>query len=119
MARLCSTTTQAVVRELKTMFARFGIPEILVTGNRPQFSSNECQVFAKSWSFNHVTTSPRYPQPNGKAENAVRTVKRLFEKCKETGVSDFQALLDWRNTLMSYTSANVGISFKTKLFTKL
>ena len=98
VARLCSTTTQAVVRELKTMFARFGIPEILVTGNRPQFSSNECQVFAKSWSFNHVTTSPRYPQSNGKAENAVRTVKRLFEKCKETGVSEFQALLDCRNT---------------------
>ena len=96
VARLCSTTTQAVVRELKTMFARFGIPEILVTDNWPQFSSNEFQVFAKSWSFNHVTTSPRYPQSNGKAEKAVRTVKRLFEKCNETGVSEFQALLDWR-----------------------
>ena len=29
---------------------------------------------------------------------AVRTVKCLFEKCKETGVSEFQALIDWRNT---------------------
>ena len=55
-------------------------------------------MFAKSWSFNHVTSSPRYRQSNGKAENAVRTVKRLFEKCKETGVAEFQALLDWRNT---------------------
>ena len=25
------------------------------------------------------------------------TVKRLFEKCEESGVSEFQALLDWRN----------------------
>ena len=89
---------QAVVCELKTMFACFGIPEILVTDNGPQFSSNEFQVFAKSWSFNHVTTSPRYPQSNGKAENSLRTVKRLFEKCKETSVSEFQALLDWQNT---------------------
>ena len=32
------------------------------------------------------------------AEKALRTVKRLFEKCKETSVSEFQALLDWRNT---------------------
>ena len=55
-------------------------------------------MFANSWSFNHVASSPRYPQSNGKAENAVRTVKRLFEKCKETGVPEFQALLDWRNT---------------------
>ena len=84
------------------MFARFAIPEILVTDNGPQFSFNEFQVFAKSWSFNHVSTSPRYPQSNGKAENAVRTVKRLFEKCKETGVSELQLLREWipalRNT---------------------
>ena len=59
-----------VVRELKTMFVRFGIPDILVTDNGPQFSSKEFQVFAKSWSFNHVTTSPRYSQSDGKAENA-------------------------------------------------
>ena len=134
MAHLCSTTMQAVVHELKTMFARFGIPEILVTDNGPQFSSNEFQVFAKSWSFNHVTTSPRYPQSNGKAENSLWTVKRLFQKYKETSVSECQALLHFRNTppevidtspvqhlmsgrSMSYTSANVGVSFKTKLST--
>ena len=78
--------------------------------------------------------SPRHPQSNGKAENSLRTVKRLFEKCKETSVSECQALLDFRNTppevidtspvqhlmsrrSMSYTSANVGVSFKTKLST--
>ena len=69
-----------------------------VTDNGPQFASKEFEAFAKSWSFNHTTTSPRYPQSNGKAENAVKTVKRLFQKCKESGVSEFQALLDWRNT---------------------
>jgi len=98
VAHLCSTTAQAVVPQSKTTFARSGIPEILVTDNERQFSSNEFQVFTKSWSFNHVTTSPHYPQSNGKAENAVWTVKRLFEKYKETGVSEFQAVLDWQNT---------------------
>ena len=28
----------------------------------------------------------------------MRTVKRLFEKCKETCMSEFETLLDWRNT---------------------
>ena len=79
-----------MVPELKTIFARFGIPEILLTDNGLQFASKEFEEFAKSCSFNHTTTSPRYPQSNGKAENAV---KRLFEKCKESGVSEFQALL--------------------------
>ena len=41
---------------------------------------------------------PRYPQSNRKAENVVCTVKRLFTKCRPAGVSEFQALLDWRNT---------------------
>jgi hypothetical protein len=59
---------------------------------RAQFSSAE---FAKKWSFEHQTSSPRYPQSNGKPENAVKTIKRLFNKCRESGQS---ALLDWRNT---------------------
>ena len=98
VARLSATSTQTVVRELKTMFTRFGISEILVTDKGPRFSSNEFQVFARGWSFNYVTTSPRYPQSNGKVENAVRTVKRLFEKCKEAGLAEFEALFDWRIT---------------------
>ena len=56
------------------------------------------KAFAESFSFNHIATSPRYPQSNGKTENAVKNLKRLFEKCKESGVSEFQALLDWHNT---------------------
>ena len=84
--------------ELKTTFARFGVPETLINDNGSQFASREFKAFAESWCFNHITTSPRYPQSNGKAENAVKTVKGIFEKCKESGVSEFQALLDWRNT---------------------
>ena len=45
-----------------------------------------------------MTSSPRYPQSNGKVENAVKTVKRLFTKCQEDKQSEYQALLDWRNT---------------------
>ena len=69
-----------------------------VTDNGTQFASAEFAVFARTWSFDHVTSSPRHPQSNGKAENAVKTVKQLFTKCRQSGQSEFQALLDWRNT---------------------
>ena len=69
-----------------------------MTDNGPQFASTESIEFSKRWEFDHVTSSPRYPQSNDKGENAVKTVKRLFKKCQESGESEYLALLDWRNT---------------------
>ena len=72
-------------RSWKKNFARFGIPNALKTDNGPQFASTKVSVFAKTWIFEHKTSSSTYAQSNGKAENAVQTVKRLFKKCKTSG----------------------------------
>lgn len=48
VARLSDLNTCAVVKELKEIFARFGVPDTLVTDNGPQFSSAELAVFAKT-----------------------------------------------------------------------
>ena len=94
---LSSETSKSVIRSLMAIFSRFGVPDTLVTDNESCFASSEFAKFADQWNFEHVTSSPHYPQSNGKAENAVRTVERLL-KCRAAGVSEFQALLDWRNT---------------------
>lgn len=59
------------------MFTRYGVPNIVVTDNGPQFASAEFVAFAKTWCFQYTTSSPHYPQSNGKAENAVKTLKRF------------------------------------------
>ena len=69
-----------------------------MTDNGPQFSSNKFHKFSSGWGFGHVTSSPHYSQSNGKAENAVKAVKRHFSKCAKSGKLEFRALLDWRNT---------------------
>ena len=89
---------KAVIRSLMAMFSRYAVPDSVVTDNGPCFASSQFVKFASQWNFQHVISSPRYPQSDGKAENVVRTVKRLFTKCRAAGVSEFQALLDWRNT---------------------
>ena len=98
VARLNTVTTRSVLRELLPMFARFGLPDVLVSDNGPQFASAEFAVFVKQKGITHVTSSPHYAQSNGKAENAVKTLKLLFAKAKQSGESEYMALLDWRNT---------------------
>jgi hypothetical protein len=68
--RLQSTTTTAVSKALKALFARYGVPQVLMTDNGPQFASAEFAGFAAQWGFQHLTSSPHYPQSNGRAENA-------------------------------------------------
>jgi len=91
---LPNTLTSIVVQQTKAHFARFGIPEYLVTDNGPQYISTEYKQFASEYGFEHVTSSPYWPQGNGKAEVAMKIVKRMYQKNKDVHL----ALLDYRNT---------------------
>eukprot|EP00731_Ephydatia_muelleri_P017051 Em0010g149a len=50
--------------------------------------------FAKSYGFQHTTSSPYYPQGNGQAERTVKTVKTLIQNADDP----FLALLNYRAT---------------------
>ena len=89
-----TTLFRSVVQLTKAHFARFGIPERLITDNGPQFTSSEYKQFASEYGFEHVTSFPYWPQGNGKAEAAVKIVKRMYQKNKDIHL----ALLDYRNT---------------------
>ena len=89
------TTLAATVVELtKAHIGRFGVPDRLVTDNRPQFISTEYKQFVSEYGFEHVTPAPYWPQGNGKAEAAVKAVKRMYQKNKDIHL----ALLEYRNT---------------------
>ena len=92
--RLTTTTSSSIVRYLKTIFARFGIPATMVTDNGPQFDSQEMKEFAQTYDFHHITSSPYYPQANGLAERMVKTVKKLLEDTADPHM----ALLSYRAT---------------------
>ena len=57
-----TTKSSEVIRALKSIFARHGIPEQVRSDNSPQFDSAEFAYFAKEWGFKHSTSSPRFPQ---------------------------------------------------------
>ena len=83
---------------MKSQFARHGIPKEVRSDNGPQFSSTSFENFAKQWDFKHITSSPHYPQANGKVKSAVKTAKKILKKAQEDKRDPYLALLAWRNT---------------------
>ena len=80
IARLSNQTSEEVILHTHSMFARHGIPEVVVSDNGPQFSAELYAEFARQYGFEHITSSPYHPQCNGEAERAVKTMKCLLKK---------------------------------------
>ena len=76
-------TAQTVITQFNVQFAQHGIPEVLISDNRPEFDNQEFNNFSTDWRFEHRTSSPRYPQATGKVENTVKTCKGLLLKAKD------------------------------------
>ena len=51
--------------------------------NGLQFASELFRKFAQDWIFSHITSSPHFPQSNGEAERAIRTIKNLLKKSSD------------------------------------
>ena len=75
---LTTATSASVIRALKAIFLRHGIPAVLMSDNGPLYSSQEMKDFPNQYNFKHVTSSPHYPQSNGMAE------RMHGEDCKES-----------------------------------
>ncbi|XP_055613423.1 uncharacterized protein K02A2.6-like [Uranotaenia lowii] len=111
--RLINLTPEAVINICKENFARYGIPQRVITDNGTNFVNHKMARFASEWNFELVSSSPHHQQANGKAESAVKIAKQLIKKSEESG-SDFNyALLHWRNI-----PNNIGSSPATRLFSR-
>ena len=96
--QLHGKTGTVIIKKLKKYFVTHGTPNELLSGNEPPFNSAEFENFLRSSGTTYVTSSPGYPQSNGRVENAVKTAKTLIKKVKATGADCFLLLLSWRNT---------------------
>ena len=105
-------TAGTIVTHMKSIFARYGIPDELVSDNMP-YNSKEFKQFANDWGFKLTTSSPTYPQANGLSEKAVQTVKRILKKASDPYIG----LLEYRNTpvtAMTYSPAQLRMSRATR-----
>lgn len=92
------SNSPTVVNLLKSIFSEHGIPERVISDNGPQYSSHIFKEFSQLWNFQHITSSPHYPQSNGFIERQVQTVKHTIKKAKQSKTDVHLAMLSLRAT---------------------
>ena len=77
-----SANAPATIEHLRMIFARFGLPEVMVTDNETCFTSSQFQEFAQRNNIRHVRTALYHPSSkfNGLAKRAVQTFKLGIKK---------------------------------------
>ncbi|XP_048255235.1 uncharacterized protein K02A2.6-like [Haliotis rufescens] len=112
--RLHSKQAPEIIKKLKSHLARHGIPDQIISDNGPPFNSEAFRKFSDNYEFEHVTSSPHYPQSNRKVESAVKIAKKLMTKSLHAQTDPYLALLDWRNV----PTEGIGFSPVQRLFSR-
>ena len=81
-----SITSTCTISLLRSCFARWGLPVVLVSDNGTCFTSSEFQEFVQKNGIRHVRSAPFHPSSNGLAENMVRTFKAAVSHSKGEGM---------------------------------
>ena len=105
-----STTTAAkTITALREMFARYGLPEQVVTDNGLQFTSTEFRQFLTTNGVKHILCSPYHPSSNGAAERLVQTVKQVLKAGCQKGESFEQLLASFLLQYRTTPHATTGV----------
>ena len=103
-----STSAHLAIENLRSLFARFGLPSAIHSDNGPPFNSAEFQKFLTSNGIKHTTSAPYNAQSNGQAENSVKYVKTklrsAFRDNVNISVALSRVLFDYRNSIHATTN---------------
>ena len=80
-----SPSSNDVIFHLKSVFSRFGIPEILFTDQASIYKSCTFDKFCTEYGITKQYSSSRYAQSNGQIERYVQHLKKVVKKCLDDG----------------------------------
>ena len=107
--RLDDTTAKTIINKTKAHFARHGIPDIYVSNNGPQYTSEEFQNFSNTWEFEHCTSAPGNSKANGMAESAVKTAKNLLRKAMKSKSDAYLSILYWITAIHHHKTPAIAL----------
>ena len=97
-----NTSSSIIIKTIREFFQRWGVAEEVSADGGPNISSREIKEWLESWGVKFRLSSAYYPKSNGRAEAAVKSLKRLLKGNTKRGTIDndkiAKALLQHRNT---------------------
>jgi len=92
---VCYNST-GTVQQLRKIFTTYGLPQMIVSNNGPQFVSEEFEQFCNSRGIQHNAIAPYHPRSNGEAERPVETFKKSIDKANPKTASQLlDAVIDF------------------------
>ena len=88
-------TSEKTIECLETIFARHGLPEVLVSDNGPNLVSEKFKALLKENGIKHQRVTTRWAQENGKVERQNRSILKRLQLALAEGK-------DWRRELLRY-----------------
>ena len=95
------TLTAATVSQLHKLFSAYGLPEQLVTDNRPQFLSAEFAKFLTKIVVKNIKPAPYHPSLNSVVKHFIQTFKKTMKSGEHQGLPFDQYLSTF---LLTYCS---------------
>ena len=115
VAKLSQLSTSAVLRHVHSWFNTFGYPVSIRTDGGPQFRTEFLQFFTDH-GIAHEKSSPYHHESYGHAEAAVKNIKYLILKVKDSPLDNFEESFSaWKNTCRENQPSPNEMFFKRRI----
>ncbi|GJT61329.1 putative nucleotidyltransferase, ribonuclease H [Tanacetum coccineum] len=91
---LPTNDARVVVKFLKRLFSRFGIPKALISYRGGHFCNHQLEKALQRYGVTHRFSTAYHPQMSGQVENTNRALKRILEKTVGSNLKNWSEKLD-------------------------
>ncbi|GJV07082.1 putative nucleotidyltransferase, ribonuclease H [Tanacetum coccineum] len=77
---LPTNDARVVIKFLRRLFARFGVPKALISDRGTHFCNSQLEKALQKYGVTHKLSTAYHPQTNGQTEVTNRAIKRILER---------------------------------------
>ncbi|GJT26317.1 putative nucleotidyltransferase, ribonuclease H [Tanacetum coccineum] len=91
---LPTNDARVVVKFLRSLFARFGVPKALISDRGTHFCNSQLDKALQKYDVTHKLSTAYHPQTNGQSEVTNRAIKRILKRSVGYNPKDWSKKLD-------------------------